>query len=576
MKVALASLLVPLAAVALASTSPAQTTTKVPATLGPGAQPFTGLANLNLAASTVTVGDDLLAFQVSEADQAGVDRNGDGDVSDHVMHVWDARTDTVTNVGVASVAWGGWPQAQGRRAWFVVYETDHGNTDLNGDGDAFDLVLHGYDVDTSTLVNLGLAVDSFQADGDLVAFLVPEGSQNADLNSDGDVSDKVLHVRDAQLGFTRNLGYTCDSSTHYELAGDVVAYLIDEQDQGGTDYNGDGDAWDAVLAIHLVSTNTTHHTAASAHPASPQLANDGTMVAVLVRESAQGADLNADGDTFDEVLHVVDPLTGIANNLGLAATELIVNGNLVAFQVVEYAQGASGTDYNLDGDVSDTVYHTYGGSPAALTNTARAGMQYSMDLDGGLLAFLVRESSDGGADHNGDGDTGDRVLFVLDVSSGAVTNVGLDGNQYPEVESGNVLFTAHEDRNGETDLNGDADWNDGVLHVYQAGPARLVNLGFATGPAGFQFAVDGTLVALRVIESAHGNTDLNGDGDKLDQVLHLYDVTRQHTWSAGLASDEPVVGGRFIGFLGMESQQGGADLNGDGDASDGVVHVVAH
>jgi len=564
---ALFSICFPLSTSALWSQG--MTATPIPAAQAPPPQSL--IVNTGIAGETTTAGAHFIGFLVPEANQGNTDLNGDLDVSDKVMHVWDTKTGSLINTGMAAVSWQGWPQAQGRHVFFTAYEPDHGNMDLNGDGDAFDVVMFVYDVENTSLTNLGLAITSFHTNGERVAFLVSEANQGVDLNGDGDTSDRVLHVHDAQYGLTRNLFAACNSVGHYILAGNVVAFLVDEQDQGGIDLNGDADTWDAVLAIHLLAANITYGTGVSAHTPSPPFANDGSVVAILVRESAQSADLNGDADFFDEVLHVVDPPTGLLTNVGIAGAEPIAEGGLVAFRADE---GSQGTNFNGDGDLNDSVYHIYRPTPPLLINLGHAALQYSMDLDEGLFAFLVRETGDGYTDYNGDLDTDDNVLFLYHAVAGTTTNLGIACAQYPEVEAGHVLVTVSESKQGDTDLNGDGDASDGVLHTCRAVPPTVNNLGLGTGPAGFQFAVDGSLIAFRVIENAHGATDLNGDGDTTDHVLHLHNLATTHTWNTRRESDEPVVRGGLIGFEVREPLQGGVDLNGDGDAVDGVPHVI--
>ena len=85
---------------------------------------------------------------------------------------------------------------------FGAFESRQGNTDMNGDGDALDRVLHIHDTVTATTVNLGQATDGFvnPPDGNLLSFLVKETAQdNTDLNGDGDVGDMVLHVADLSI-----------------------------------------------------------------------------------------------------------------------------------------------------------------------------------------------------------------------------------------------------------------------------------------------------------------------------------------------------------------------------------------
>ncbi len=61
---------------------------------------------------------------------------------------------------------------------------------------------------------------------------------------------------------------------------------------------------------------------------------DGDLVVFRVRESAQGlggTDLNGDGDTSDSVLHVFDSSTSTTTNVGFAAFNILIDGNLVDF-----------------------------------------------------------------------------------------------------------------------------------------------------------------------------------------------------------------------------------------------------
>ena len=57
--------------------------------------------------------------------------------------------------------------------------------------------------------NVGKAADAFAVSGNRVAFLAPEAQQGADLNDDGDTTDRVVHVyelRDEQI-VRATLGY---------------------------------------------------------------------------------------------------------------------------------------------------------------------------------------------------------------------------------------------------------------------------------------------------------------------------------------------------------------------------------
>ena len=76
-------------------------------------------------------------------------------------------------------------------------------------------------------------------------------------------------------------------------------------------------------------------------------------------------------------------------------------------------------------------------------------------------------------------------------------------------------------------------WLVGILFVGTAGlsSAGADNVGL---DAFFGFQLDGNRVAFRVSESRQGATDLNGDGDALDFVLHVYDAVADATVNVGL------------------------------------------
>ncbi len=138
---------------------------------------------------------------------------------------------------------------------FVVPEILQGMTDLNGDGDAVDAVIHAFDRTAADVTNLGLAITSTTSvEGEIAVFTVSENNQGAsDLNNDGDTGDTVLHVFDHQAGQTINLGLAgfglSNPSTQFAFG--LIATGVVEASQGGSDLNGDADTNDAVL--HLVA-----------------------------------------------------------------------------------------------------------------------------------------------------------------------------------------------------------------------------------------------------------------------------------------------------------------------------------
>src|SRR5438067_2267029 len=83
----------------------------------------------------------------------------------------------------------GSPWAAGDWVAFLVPEEDR---DLNGDGDTMDDVLQIYDVATGQVWNTGLAAQEIRIAGDWAEADTPEAAQgHKDLNGDGDASDVV-------------------------------------------------------------------------------------------------------------------------------------------------------------------------------------------------------------------------------------------------------------------------------------------------------------------------------------------------------------------------------------------------
>lgn len=91
---------------------------------------------------------------------------------------------------------------------------------------------------------------------------------------------------------------------------------------------------------------------------------------------------------------------------------------------------------------------------------------------------------------------------------------------------------------------------------------------------GSHSASDGNITAIATLESYDGQ-DRNGDGDSLDRILTIHDISNNSTINTGI----PVVGqlvtdGSTVVFLYSERNQY-TDLNGDGDTQDNVLAYYA-
>lgn len=517
-----------------------------------------------------------LAVSVAEGGM-GKDLNGDEDASDSVVHVYDPAKGTVTNAGVelSSV----FLPLDGGRVAFLVSEARQGGMDRNGDGDSSDYVLAVWNPATRMTRNLRLASrhPGVALDGGRLAFVVPETEQGgADKNGDGDTTDSILHVWDPTSDHpltNLRMAAAASADTLRGLEGGRMAFLAREGKQGRTDLNGDGDAMDGVLHIWDPTTKATQNLRLASNQLRPL---PGGGLAVRVPEANQdNLDRNGDGDATDDVIHVWDPVGGI-RNLGLARAPSTNFGGLdsggVVVNVSEESQG--GVDLNGDGDVSDKVAHVWEPTTGRTRNLGLASEAYWTALTGGGLTFSVRESAQGGVDRNGDGDSRDRVIHVYDPASATVRNLGLaTGFGAYALPGGGFVVPVMEASQGGRDLSGDGDTTDAPLHVWNP-DGTTINLGLTASY--ISPLPDGGVAAL-VREQYQGGTDLNGDGDAVDEVLHVWSASTGVSTNLALAADGPQpasFGTTLLAFHVSENAQGATDLNGDGDTSDQVIHVA--
>lgn len=539
----------------------------------PGPQPDLRIANLGRAGGCLGFADGVMLFAVNEFAQGETDLSGDGDCLDTVLHLRYAATGRIVNTGFpVTSAWSD-PVVTSRYLFANVSEGDHGDTDLNGDGDANDTVLVTWDVVTGAVTNSGVANRGFSVEGTRAAILAEEEDHGADLNGDRDLDDRVLHLHDATSGVTRNIGMSCPDFEYFILRGDVLAFLVDEWEQGQADRNGDGDIYDNVVGYHVISANSTYNTAlCSAYPTGT-LQNCGNLIVFAVQENGQGyQNLNGDGDTYDSVLHVVDPLTGTAVNVGIATSAARVEGDYVCFAANEIQQGV---DYNSDGDASDQAAHVFRVTTSQVTNLGVSLESDSLRLEGGYLVFNIYEPDEGGTDLNGDGDIVDWVLHTHDVASGLLINSGIQCEYYPQLAHGRVLFRHSEYLIG-TDLNGDGDSQDLVAHVYEVSTGNLHNLGIAVQSHVFPSRLEdhGSWITCLRDEFHQGESDANGDGDALDLIPELINTTTWARRTIPIAAFGGHVGGGLAAYSASEPWNDDTDFNADGDADDVVLFLV--
>ncbi len=407
--------------------------------------------------------------------------------------------------------------------------------------------------------------------GAWAAFCVDE--INRDLNGDRDTDDAVLQVLNTRSLATQNTGIAIDPALidgdedwPVDISADQFVVQYAESDNGDKDMNGDGKAVDNVLALY--SPVSKQLTALGIAGTMPTLI--GGDLLFRRRELEARKDLNGDTDFGDNVLCRMNLGTREIESLGVDAEDGYVRlGDWVAVLTRESAQGSR--DLNGDRDFADEVMALYQISTRKLTITGLDG-SYGYELTSKLLAVGVEEERQGGRDLNGDMDAKDVVAHVWELATGQVTNLKLDCSGDLVAADAMVALVTNEDAQNKTDLNHDGDALDDIAQIWVIGSTKTLNL---ARDASGGIAVSMNRVALACSESAQNEKDLNGDRDMGDTVLMIYNRETNRVTNTQLAveSMEACPEG-YLAWLVPEPDQGEKDLNRDGDADDSVLYAM--
>jgi cysteine-rich repeat protein len=244
-----------------------------------GGRGFTSAQNLGLAASTVSISDQVVAALVPERDEGESDLNGDPDHDDEVVHAYHRSTASWANTGFAGDA----IAVQGALVAYTTPEAAQGDSDLTLDADSDDRVVRLFEVGGVGNIPIqdgssrGQPAEDFVLGEEILAFRTPElafcsepdqstcaaptscAVSSCDLNGDGDCCDDALQAYDTMTSELRNSGSSvipcqveaCDPRTPYRVAKNTVRFITDEADEG-RDLNGDGDAEDILIQLWSV------------------------------------------------------------------------------------------------------------------------------------------------------------------------------------------------------------------------------------------------------------------------------------------------------------------------------------
>lgn len=402
----------------------------------------------NLAPDTYDVQN---VFVRAETEQTSLNA-ADADSADVVLQVYDTTTQSLVSgaphpAGVVAVAAG--------RAGILSGEADDGDIDRNGDGDTSDRVARLIEGTSGALVETGLAASAIAISDQVLCVAVNESDHGAsDLNGDGDVDDDVLFVRTLAGGQQTNTGIPIEA-VGLSAAGSHCVFTTAETAQApGADANGDGDTDDTTLGVYDIATAM-----GSSFPyATDDFVAQGNLVAFRVCEGRQGVvDLNFDGDVgaigYECIMHVLDLSTLLVENTERAAKPCTLAGcdpffepyrvtpTSISFLTEEFAQTGFGVsqgtplavdckgipnlpgycDLSGDGDIDDdmiSVYNVRSGNAQLipLLPPGEAGQDvppFPTEIgDSGVLYVQVLETQVG-EDINGDGVITDTPVLVL-------------------------------------------------------------------------------------------------------------------------------------------------------------------
>ena len=572
-----------------------------------------------------------------------------------------------------------------------------GGTDMNGDADVIDSIAVRVDVYTNQRTELDTAVQDMALVNGTLFLVVLEASDGFDWNADSDTDDRVLLYQtpgDAsptfladtdgaspvvlvglqnQAFFTSDVepsapgdtnlfatsvltsgsvptGPTLITTTVAADGNGVSVRILDEVEEVlflgmdenlDGDLNGDADGVDSQVLAVLDGSSAgaviqgTALALGSTYSLTAAPSGADRIVAFLVNETAQGGtNLNdptdfpgswqppqcgsfPDNDSLDDVLHWLlmadfEAGGGIQNTglVGTAGEHIYAHpAGFVGCASLEGDEG--GCDLNFpDGDALDRIFRwTAATNPAGAATPA--GDQTKLmalvttvpgaagDSTGGVMTLgnlwvlLVDEAADG-RDHDGDGLMDKNLIGAKDPSLVGTTwnfnhgtsSAGPVGVSWmaADIQTPNRSLMAFQESVFGSDKNADGDLVDSIPTfpaVHTGSTLRFPGIGVAVSSTNAGIVMAAGVGYFRVSEAEDGGTDINTDGDSNDFTLMRVGVTTSeppvhmgtlNSLAGPAVQFDSKAAPKFGVLLFQESMQGasGTDINNDGDATDYV------
>ncbi|MEO8604799.1 MAG: hypothetical protein ABI629_19675, partial [bacterium] len=339
------------------------------------------------------------------ATNPGLDLDGDGDLDDTVVRVFDPNTRTATTIGRAADV-----SVAGDTVAFLSPECDGGplacrhGSDLNGDGDTDDLVAFVW--------HPGAAAENLGRDGQEIATserwvaVVTARPQTTDVQENGPYTSLYVHrLADAGAQWIQ----VDHDAQDVRVAGGIVAFTEGEYQPnpltGAHAFNGA----DRVLRLYDADRGVLRPVLrGTVGLAAQDFALGEHLVAFSEREGSRSTGAagqfcigNEDGDCLDRILQIYDVANDELISTGQAVTPCPVAAcnprqafrvldDTVRFLTLEASQNQ---DLNQDGDKDDLVLQSYNVRAAQMAATAqRRGGRPARALQ------RTRQAASGGVD----------------------------------------------------------------------------------------------------------------------------------------------------------------------------------
>lgn len=452
--------------------------------------------------------------------------------------------------------------------------TGAAGTDFNSDGDFNDDVIVTLNLGNDVVVQTGAALDpGVGSEGmawvnNVLFFVVDEGADSTDWNTDLDSTDKVLVYWHA--GMTAPMYYDTLDETAIYASNDELLYVSDTAPVALRDSN--------LYAIPVPTSASAPSPRRMIQTSLVDPVGNGIsvdlrgesngVVWMTVSESDEGGDLNGDLDATDSaILAVMGTGSGgeiqvvpLAMRNGSTTVEVLEDGadRIVAFFVDEATQGANLNDPSLfaglwqaaqcaavdDADTLDEVLHWFSvidftanaiANPPINTGLVGSDQIYSLGSQWlGVISDEADEGDAGGCDLNADGDKNDQILRwvettlapapVNDATKLIALDTGVSGGSGGVIALNGDLFVALVDEGADgRDHDGNAGSDDeflGVLDPNLPGTGWNFDQGAATFIRVSWMAPDPAVQSrfLAAIKESSTGVDANNDGDLLDSI----------------------------------------------------------